>query len=361
KNTLVLSGSGTFNLATPQTLLDFATLTVQEGSGTVLDLRAGLNATVDVTGSAGITIVGAANSDVIDLGSGNDTVTPGVGETVIGGTGNDTFLVTAATTGPTSGTTIHGGSGTNLLEVTGGGTVAMGRTILAVSAVRLVAKTAFTANSTAGLQVAGSTVGGDTITLDAASQAVISGGANERVMATAAIAGARVSGLGTGSELEITSGGTVTLNSETGGSAAASLTVKLDAATNLTLSPLQFINAVAGAGNDTITAGATHQTLTGGTGTDTLTGYAGGSDTFDGTASGLNGDTIRNFVATDQIDITDLVPGTAHLTAAASGANTAVTLVSGTIKTSFVMAGSFSQSDFAIVTDHAGGSLITYS
>lgn len=356
KNTLALSGSGTFNLATPQTLLDFSTITVPEGSGTVLDLRAGLNATVDVTGSAGITIVGAANSDVIDLASGNNTVTLGLGETVNGGTGDNTFLATAAT----SGATIHGGSGSNLLEVTGGGTVVMGSTISGVSAVWLAAKTAFTANGTAGLQIVGSTAGGDTITLGAASQAVISGGAKEHVMATAAIAGARVDGLGTGSELEITSGGTVTLNRETGGSAAAPLTVKLDAATNLALSPLQFINAVAGGGNDTITAGATHQTLTGGTGTDTLIGYAGGSDTFDGTAADLNGDTIRNFVATDQIDITELVPGSAHLTATASGANTAVTVVSGTTKASFVMTGSFSQSDFVIATDHAGGTLITY-
>lgn len=357
KNTLALSGSGTFNLATPQTLLDFSTITVPEGWGTVLDLRAGLNATVDVTGSAGITVVGAANSDVIDLASGNDTVTLGLGETVNGGTGNDTFLVTAAT----SGATIHGDSGSNLLEVTGGGTVAMGSTISGISVVWLETKTAFTANGTAGLQIVGSTAGGDTITLGAASQAVISGGAKEHVMATAAIAGARVVGLGTGSELEITSGGTVTLNPETGGSEGAPLTVKLDAATNLALSPLQFINAVAGGGNDTITAGATHQTLTGGTGTDTLIGYAGGSDTFDGIAADLNGDTIRNFVATDQIDITDLVPGSAHLTATEKGANTAVTVVSGTTKASFVMTGSFSQSDFAIVTDHAGGTLITYS
>ena len=44
--------------------------------------------------------------------------------------------------------------------------------------------------------------------------------------------------------------------------------MKLDAATNLTLSPMQFINAAGSSGNDTITAGAMHQTLTGGSGTD---------------------------------------------------------------------------------------------
>jgi Ca2+-binding RTX toxin-like protein len=355
-NTLALSGGGTFNLATPATLTGFSTITVHEGSWTVLDLRAGLTATVNVTGTGGITIVGAANSDAINLGSGSDTVTLGAGETVNGGSGNDTFIVAVATIGAT----IHGGTGVDTLVVTGGGAAVMGSKITGMSDVRLAAKTTFTANGTANLHIAGSTGGGDTITLGAASQGVISGGINEHVIASAADAGARVSGLGAGSELEITSAGTVTLNSATGGSAGDPLIVKLDGTANLTLSPMQFIDAVGSNGNDTITARAMHQTLTGGSGADTLIGYAGGYDTFRDTAAGLSGDTIRNFVAADQIDITNLVPGTAHLTAAASGANTAVTVISGTSKTSFFMAGSFSQSGFAIAADGAGGMIITH-
>jgi hypothetical protein len=356
-NTLALSGGGTFNLATPEALQDFSTITVQQGAGTVLDLRAGLNATVNVTGSGGITIFGAANSDAINLGTGTDTVTLGLGETVNGGTGNDTFLVTAATIGAT----VHGGTGTDTLEVTGGGNAVMGSKITGISNVELATKTTFTANGTANLKIAGSTGGGDTITLGASSQSILSGGSEEHVIASAANAGARVSGLGAGSELEITSGGTVTLNSATGGSAAAPLIVKLDAATNLTLSAMQFIDAVGSSGNDTITAGAMHQTLTGGGGTDTLVGYAGGHDIFQDTAAGLNGDTIKNFLATDQIDITNLIPGSAVLTATSSGTNTAVTVVSGAIKTSFLMAGAFTQSGFAIASDGAGGTFITHS
>jgi hypothetical protein len=355
-NTLALSGSGTFNLVTLGMLQDFSTITVRESLGTVLDLRAGLNTTVNVTGSAGITIVGTTNSDVINLGSGNDTVTLGVGETVNGGSGNDTFLVTAAT----SGATIHGGTGINTLVVSGGGTAVMGSKVTGISDVQLATKTAFTANGTANLHLTGSTGGGDTITLGAASQSVLSGGVNEHVMASAANAGARISGLGAGSELEITSGGAVTLNSATGGSAADPLIVKLDAATNLTLSPMQFIDAVGSSGNDTITAEAKYQTLTGGAGTDTLIGYAGGSDTFKDTAGGLNGDTIKNFLATDKIDITNLIAGTARLTAIASGTNTAVTVVSGASTTSFLMTGSFSKSGFAITTDGTGGMILTH-
>jgi len=357
-NILALAGGGNFNLASPRGLADFSTITVREGAGTTLDLRPETSATVNVTGSAGITIVGAANADVINLGSGNDTVTLGSSSEIVnGGGGNNTINVAASWLGAT----INGGTGTNILVVTGGGTGVMGNRIQGISKVALATTTTFTSNGTANLQIAGSTAGGDTITLGSASQKVVSGGVNEHVRATAVNAGAQVSGLGVGSELEITTGGSVTLNSATGGSAGDPLLVKLDAATNLTLSPMQFIDAIGSNGNDTITAGAKYQTLTGGAGTDILTGYAGGYDTFQDTAAGLNGDTIRNFLASDQIDITNLIPGTAVLTATASGANTALTVVSGATRTSFLMAGSLTQSSFAITADGAGGTLITHS
>ena len=50
-----------------------------------------------------------------------------------------------------------------------------------------------------------------------------------------------------------------------------------------------------------------------------LIGYSGGSDVFRGTALGLNGDTIGNFLSSDKIDITDMGFGAAMLTATASG------------------------------------------
>ena len=113
-NTLALQGGGTFNLATPATLTNVAVITAQEGSGTTaqtVTLRAGLNATVNVADPAvvspTITIIGAANSDIINLGPGNDTVTLGAGETVNSGGGNNMFKVASASLGKV---TINGGT-----------------------------------------------------------------------------------------------------------------------------------------------------------------------------------------------------------------------------------------------------------
>jgi hypothetical protein len=113
-NTLLLAGGGTFNLALPATLTNIQYVSAQEGQGgtggtaQTVTLRAGLNLTVNVAADPNsgdtaptITIVGAANSDVINLGPGlgNDTVTLGAGETVNGNNGNDTFNVTAGSIG----------------------------------------------------------------------------------------------------------------------------------------------------------------------------------------------------------------------------------------------------------------------
>ena len=102
-------------------------------------------------------------------------------------------------------------------------------------------------------------------------------------------------------------------------------------------------------------AGASNQTLTSLKGSDTLTGFSGGGDTFIGTAAGLNGDTIKIFVASDMIDITNLAFSGATLSTAASGANTKVTLTSGSTKSVFTLAGSWSSSGFHLASDTAGG------
>jgi hypothetical protein len=360
-NQLLLSGGGTFNLAAPATLTNIALITAQEeGSGATAEtvtLRAGLNATVSVASATGgaITITGAANSDIINLGSGTDTVTLGAGETVNGGTGTDVYNVAAATIGNV---TINGGmTGTNTLNITSGGTATMGSKITGINAVQLAAKTTFTASTTAGLKISGSSAGGDTITLGAPTQSVVAGGANETVKATAANAGASVSGLGANSTLNITSGGTITLNATTNVN-----TVDLGAAGTLLLNGMQFITAVGSSGADTIQAGATHQTLTGGAGADTLIGFSGGYDTFRDTAAGLNGDTIKGFLAnSDTIDITNLAFAGATVTTAASGANSKVTITSGTTKSVFTMAGSWSSSGFHLLSDGAAGTFLTHT
>ena len=356
-NTLQLNGGGTFNLAAPTTLANIQTITAEEGSGAAaqtVTLRGGLNATVKVASLAGggITIIGATNSDTIELGNGIDTVTLGAGETVYGGSGNDTFNVTAATIK----SVIHGGSGVNNLVVQGGGTVAMGSGITGMASVDLVNTTTFTANATAALQITGSATGGDVITLGAAGQSVIGGGPNERVKASAANAGSGVSGLGTNSILEITTGGTVALNA-----AISVATVRLDAASTLNLNGVAFITAIGSAGNDTITAGGIHQRLNGGAGLDTLVGYSGGQDVFSDTASGINGDTIKAFLPSDSIDIADLGFTAASLTVTASGSNTVIAAASGTTNASFTLAGVFSASGFALASDGHTGTIITHT
>ena len=360
-NTLALTGGGTFNLGLPTTLTGVQTITAAEGQGATaqtITLRAGLNATVNVASDTSgdiaptITIIGAANSDIINLGSGNDIVTLGAGETVNGGGGNDVFNVTAATIGDT----IKGGTGVNTLAVSNGGTVTMGGAITGISTVTLGSKTTFTANGTANLRIAGSAAGGDVITLGSASQSVIAGGTNETIRATAANAGASITGIGSGGTLAITTGGTVTMNS-----ADTVSTVTLNAATMLKLNGMSFLTAIGSSGADTIAAGGVSQTLTGGSGGDTLVGYTGGGDTFRDTISGLNGDIIQNFVATDTIDVTNLRFSRAKLSVAASGSNTIVTATSGTSKVVFTMAGNYSSSGFHLASDGVNGTFITHS
>ena len=198
---LALEGPGTFNLALPTTLTNIKTITATEGQAAysgggqtftaqnqIVVLRAGLNATVNVESDtslnandpkpATITIVGAANSDVINLASGNDLVTVGgSNETVNLGSGNDTINVDAATIGAT----IGDGTGHNTLDVTGGGTMAMGSNIADIAEALLSpASTAyrFTANAISGLTVDdSSTTTADVLTAGGAHQTLTGGGA----------------------------------------------------------------------------------------------------------------------------------------------------------------------------------------
>ncbi|HEY6434417.1 MAG TPA: calcium-binding protein, partial [Acetobacteraceae bacterium] len=362
-NTVALTGSGTYDLSALATVTNLTNLTAQEGEGptaqTVI-LRAAEALTVNVAAdpnngdlSPTITIVGANDHDVINLGPGNDVVTLGSkNETVNSGGGDNTFNVTAATIGAV----INGGGGSNTLVVSGGGKVTMGASVSGIADVQLSDPTTLIANTISGMRIHGSIAGGDIITLGAADQSVVSGGANETVIVTAAQAGVLVSGLGANSTLEITGGGAATLNAATQVSS-----VVLKAATTLQLNGMQFIHAVGSTGADSITAGAVNQTLTGGSGADTLTGFTGGLDIFSDTALGLKGDTISNFVSSDQIHITNLASVGAVLTATANGANTSVSVTSGTTKTNFTMTGPFSQGGFTLASDGGVGTLITHS
>ena len=126
-----------------------------------------------------ITVIGAANSAVINLASGNDVVSMGAGETLNGGSGNDTIMVTAATIGDV----INGGSGRSTLQFGGGGSATLGSTITNIAELQLkAAATAYdaVANSIAGLTVLDSdTANADTIQAGGANQTLIGGGAGK--------------------------------------------------------------------------------------------------------------------------------------------------------------------------------------
>ncbi len=175
-NTLRLSGGGAFDLRAPTTLVNIQVVQATEGAGAALpkiNLRSGLNVMLNVASSAtaghGATIIGAADSSVINLGNGKDTVTLGsANETVHGGGGIDTFIVDGATIGAT----IDGGTGASILAVTptlAGGVAIMGASITNIHSVVLKKAAVFTANATANLVITGSSAG-DTITAGGVAQ-----------------------------------------------------------------------------------------------------------------------------------------------------------------------------------------------
>ncbi|OYV42990.1 MAG: hypothetical protein B7Z75_10245 [Acidocella sp. 20-57-95] len=271
---------------------------------------------------------------------------------MVGGSGVATVHINQ----DTANASISGGTGSISLVVDGGGDVTLGTAVTHANSVTLTNTTHFTANSLTGLQITGSAVGHDVITLNNATQSVVGGGANETIKASAAAAGASISGLGANSTLEITSAGNVTLN------AATDVTqIKMDGSGSLMLNQMPFITATAMKANTTLTAAATNQTLISTHGHDVLVGAAAGLDIFQGTAAGLSGDTISNFVSSDKIDISNLAFAGATIQSKIVGGNTDITLISGKLKTQFVLAGAFSSTGFHLGSDGLGGTLLTHS
>jgi len=159
----------------------------------VIDLRPGMNnVTVEVAPPAAtgnpsgptITIVGAANNDFLDLHNsvGNDSVTMGAGESFLGGSGNDTIIVSASTIGDQ----INGGTGAATLYFIGGGTVAMASNLSNIATLYLARSTtaySVTANSINGLVVQDASVAtSDTLTAGGLNQTLTGGGAGKLTM-----------------------------------------------------------------------------------------------------------------------------------------------------------------------------------
>ena len=191
-NTLMLSGGGAFNLAAPTTLTNIQTVDAAEGQAAgggvpngvqIVDLRAGLNQTVNVASGTPnpldpnpetITINGAANNDVINLGTGTDTVVlGGAGETVSGG-GGTAFVNAAAAF---AGALVNSGSGTTTLKITTGGTATLNANDNHLI-VDLTSATNLTLSQMSFITAVGST-GNDTITAMAQGQTLTGGGGTD--------------------------------------------------------------------------------------------------------------------------------------------------------------------------------------
>ena len=318
------------------------------------------------------------------------TLTP-VPVTITGGTGNDTFIAGNATLNSLD--QLDGGGGANTLKLNGAGSFDLGapsklaniQVVQAFEGQAAMAtapdtrQTVYLRNGVAqavtvasGTAAAGNTnpetitiYGGntDTIKLGGGRDTVVLAGTGEvvtalagghaLVQATAALAGARVNGAATGTTtLEITDGGTATMNINT-----AHVTVTLDAATTLTMSKAAFVTALGSTGADVITAGAAGQVLTGGAGADTLTGFSGFGDTFNDSSAGLNGDLIKLFGGSDQIDLTDTAFSSLQPLAFLGGV---LSVANGTHTSKINFAGSYALANFHAATDNHTGTLISF-
>ncbi len=272
-DTLNLSGVGSFNLATPSMLSSIEIISLAEAQATMGSLAAkktllvlggGFSGVVNVRPASpsvagmasGVTITGANDSARINLGGGADTVNiGGPSESVIGGGGPATINTSIANVGAL----LRAGAGSMTVTVTGGGTGALNPGDQGPIVLNLAkSSSAYTlgVNSVGRITINDKNTTADIFTDVAASDTINALAASVTVLATAANAGVKLVG-GTGvNVLELTTGGTAILNTGT-----IKTTVKLDAATNLTLSAAG--NSVVGSpGDDTITIKAAYLTPT---------------------------------------------------------------------------------------------------
>ena len=401
-NTLKIQGGGTFNLKSPAVLTDIKVIDLSDGQAgrpgiastrQTVTLRSGLNAVVDVLSPTanpsnpnplGITIIGADDSDVINLGAGADTVTLGsANETVNGGSGAGVVNVTAAT----GGALINGGTGSMTVDVSGGGVTTLNASDTGVTAATLTAASSayqFNAGDLPGLTITDLNTHADVIRLGAGADTVNLGSVNTTVdgglgasvvnAKTAAEAGALLVGGGGGLTLDLLAGGTETLNASDGGLTAVNLeshgaatTFTANGAAGLMIGDLSTVKAK-------VTFGGANQTVTGGTGTLTVVDAAQGGDTLKDTLAAINNDIVYGFNgggAANMIDVTNLNPSllnTATFTENGKGTEGVLKLAGGSAAINlfgqFATAGfngSAAAAGFSAVSDGSGGSNITYT
>ena len=190
-NTLVLSGPGSFDLGAPAVLANIQVVSAAEGQSggaglQTIYMRNGANMTVNVAsgtpivGNAnpeGITVYGAAASNVYNLGGGTDTVVlGGANETVNGGGGTAVLSATTAV----AGALINGGAGKTTLTITNGGVATLNAADNHLI-VDLTAATNLTLSKMSFITANGST-GADTITAMAQGQTLAGGGGNDTLV-----------------------------------------------------------------------------------------------------------------------------------------------------------------------------------
>ena len=322
-NTLALVGGGKFDLGVPQTLAHIQTLSVVEGAGDAMQaitLRSGLSLTVNV--GAAVAPTKRSNGDHLTRAHEMEGECDGQG-----GDDND-------------------GKGRVGVRLIGG----------------------------ADSSVVNLGAGVDVVTLGSATETINGGGGDALIHATAATAGALITGGAGSTTLDVTGGGAVSLNAGDSAIDLVSLD-KANAAYSFTA------NAQAGLvieddskGFDTLRAGGAGQTLTGGAaGKLIMIGSAAGGDTFRNTAQLFNGDTVGAFSApNDVLDITDLRSSKiSKATFVENSAGTAgtLTLVSENMSVKVALLGQFmaagfsgtaAQAGFAIGSDGANGTNVTY-
>ena len=312
-NTLELTGSGQFNLATPKTLTNIQVLDVFEnvkGSLQNVHLRDGLTLTVNVADATFVPAVTAANR----ISRAHDLVQAGGGD-------------------ETTGARLFGANDSTVFNL-GGGL--------------------------------------DIVTLGSATE-VVNGKGDALIKSAAAFAGARITGGGV-TVLDLKTGGTAVMNAADTGVTLVSLDNTTSAyAFTANAEAGLVIEDDNNHGGDVITAGGAGQTLTGGGAGVTLIAAASGGDLFQNTIANFNGELIGGFAsAGNVIDVTNMVStkiktatfvenaaGTAGtLTLAANGQRLAISLFGQFMAAGF--SGTAAQAGFAIGSDGANGTNVTY-
>jgi Ca2+-binding RTX toxin-like protein len=123
RDTLVLTGAGTWNLQGQTLVTGFERIVLDDSTAgsfirlgfQAAEVRLGAGATVVMGSAAGQKLVGSADGDLVTIG--------GAGQTVLAGGGNDT--VTASVAQLLGGAVLGGGTGFDQLRITGGGRIDM--------------------------------------------------------------------------------------------------------------------------------------------------------------------------------------------------------------------------------------------